>query len=716
MGRNLSSTAAVLWIATAAQGAAAPTTVTFAKDVAPILFQQCASCHRPGGAAPFSVLTFAEARPRAKSIAAAVQRRTMPPWKPEPGYGEFVAGRRLTDEQIAAIVQWADEGAPLGDPAALPSPPEWTDDWPLGPPDLIVKMPDAYRLPPGGPDRIRNFVIPIRIPARRYVKAWEFRTSNPPVVHHATMMIDPTRASEQRDQEDPEPGYEGLIPLSARNPDGYFLGWTPGQAPSVVQDRMAWPLEKDGDLVMMLHLRPTGAWETIEASVGLYFSDAPPTRTPAMIRLNRQDIDIPPGEQRYTASDSYALPVDVDAYSVQPHAHNLAKEIKGWATLPDGTKTWLIYIRSWDFHWQDSYRYANPVRLPAGTRLTMEYTYDNSQSNPVNPNRPPKPVTYGQRTSDEMGDLWIQVLPREPADLTLLNSSLREKLLPQNISGYQMMLKADPDNVALHDDLALLFSEAGDLRQAARQFTDSLRLRPNAPAAHYNLGKALLALREWDEAGARFRKALELDPNYAFAHHGLALALEGRGQHDAALQHLREAIRLAPAFGEAYYNLGVLLQMKGEVDEALTAYSRAAYIDPTYADAHFAIGLVRVAQHRPVTAIASFRRALELRRDWPAAQVQLAWILATASDGSVRNAKEALLLAERAVRFTERPDARTLDVLAASLAANGDFDRAVGAAESALAALPPDGDPTRAAGIRRRLELYRDRKTYTDDR
>src|SRR5439155_11487 len=267
------------------------------------------------------------------------------------------------------------------------------------------------------------------------------------------------------------------------------------------------------------------------------------------------------------------------------------------ATLPDGTTKWLIYIRDWDFHWQDSYRYASPVRLPAGTRLTMEYTYDNSQSNPVNPNRPPKPVTYGQRTSDEMGDLWIQVLPREPADLTLLNSSLREKLLPQNISGYQMMLKADPDNVALHDDLALLFSEAGDLRQAARQFTDSLRLRPNAPAAHYNLGKPLL-----------------------------------------------------------------------------------------------------------------------VRRDWPAAQVQLAWILATASDGSVRNAKEALLLAERAVRFTERQDARTLDVLAASLAANGDFDRAVGAAESALAALPPDGDPTRAAGIRRRLELYRDRKTYTDDR
>jgi tetratricopeptide (TPR) repeat protein len=640
----------------------------------------------------------------------------MPPWKPEPGYGEFVGSRRLTDEQIAAIARWADNGAPLGDPAVLPAPPPWSDGWQLGPPDVIVKMPQAYRLPPDGSDRLRNFIVPIQIPARRYVKAWEFRTNNSRVVHHATMMIDQTRASQQRDQDDPEPGYEGLIPLSAKNPDGYFLGWTPGQTPSVVQSRMAWPLDRDSDLVMMLHLRPTGAWETIEASVGLYFSASAATQTPAMIRLNRQDIDIPPGDPHYSVSDSYVLPVAVDVYSVQPHAHNLAKEMKAWATMPDGRTMWLMYIRDWDFHCQDSYRYAAPVRLPSGTRLQMEYTYDNSRSNPVNPNRPPKRVTWGQRTSNEMGDLWIQVLPVKSVDLPVLNRSLREKLLPQDIMGYQMMLAADPDNVGLHDDLALLFAEAGDLQSAVGQFADSVRLKPNAPAAHYNLGKALLALREWNEADAHFHRALELNPTYAFAHYGIALSLAARGQPDAAVQQLREAIRLAPDFGEAYYNLGVLLQMKSELAEALAAYSRAADIGPAYADAHFAVGLVLVAQHRPMTAIASFRHALELRGEWPAAQVQLAWILATAPDPSARNANEALLLAERAVQLTRQPDTRTLDVLAASLAANGEFDRAVAAAENALAALAPDGALTEATGIRRRLELYRQRKPYVEDR
>jgi len=498
-----------------------PTSVTFAKDVGPILSQQCASCHRPDGSAPFSLLTFADARPRAKAIAAAVRRRTMPPWKPEAGYGDFIGARRLADEQIAAIVRWADEGAPLGDPAALPSRPDATGEWQAGRPDLIVKMPDAYRLPPGGPDRLRNFVIPVPIPARRYVNAWEFRTNNPRVVHHATIMIDPTRASLQMDRSDPEPGYEGLIPLSARNPDGYFLGWTPGQTPPAAPDRMAWSLDKDTDLVLMLHLRPTGAWETIDASVGLHFAAAPPTRAPAMIRLNRQDIDIPAGQQRYVAADSYTLPVDVDAYSVQPHAHNLAKEIKGWATLPNGTTRWLIYIRNWDFHWQDSYRYEKPVNLPAGTRLSMEYTYDNSDRNPANPNTPPVRVRFGQRSSDEMGDLWVQVLPRNPADLPALARSLRAKLLPQHISGYRTMLEADPDNASLHDDLALLFVEAGDLESAARQFSETLRLKPDAAAAHYNLGNVLLPLGRLNEADGEFRRALELDSHYALAREAL---------------------------------------------------------------------------------------------------------------------------------------------------------------------------------------------------
>jgi tetratricopeptide (TPR) repeat protein/mono/diheme cytochrome c family protein len=675
---NLIMTAAVFLSVSPREGTA-QTAVTFASDIAPILFEHCASCHQPGGSAPFSVLTFADVRPHAKAIAVAVERRSMPPWKPEPGHGDFRASRRLTQEQIDAILRWTDAGAPLGDPAALPPPPKSDGGWRLGPPDLVVKMPEMYRLPPDGPDRLRNFVIPIPLPARRYVRAWEFRTSNQRVVHHATFMFDPTPASRRMDLADPEPGYEGLVPLSAKNPDGYFLGWTPGQSASVTPDRMAWSLEPGTDLVLMLHLRPTGRWETVGASVAFYFSNTPPTRTPAMIRMNRQDIDIPSGEAHYMVADSYVLPVDVDAYGVQPHAHNLAKEMKGWATRSDGTKEWLIDIRNWDFHWQDSYRYVAPVHLPAGTRLSMEFTYDNSEYNAANPSHPPKRVTFGQQSSDEMGDLWIQVLPTDPRDLPLLKESLRAKLLPQNISGYQMMLRADPDNVGMHDDLAILFSQAGDLPNAAAQFAESLRLRPNAPS-QYNLGNALLGLGEWAEAGAHFEKALALDADYALAHQGLALSLAARGQRDEAIRHLREAVRLNPGLKEAHYNLGVLL----------------------------------ASQHQPAAAVAPFRRALELQPDWPAVQTELAWILATSPDPSARRSKEALALAERAVSLTRRLDARALDVLAASLAADGQFDLAVAAAEDALEILERKDESNSAEAITRRLGMYRNGIAYID--
>src|SRR5204862_3295671 len=143
--------------------------------------------------------------------------------------------------------------------------------------------------------------------------------------------------------------------------DGYFLGWTPGQTVTASPDDMAWRLEPGTDLVLMLHLRPGPESQSLDASVGLYFTDTIPARVPAMIRLNRQDIDIPAGEARYVIHDSYTLPVDVSALSIQPHAHYLAHEIKGSALLPDGSRQWLIYIRNWDFHWQDVYRYQRPV-------------------------------------------------------------------------------------------------------------------------------------------------------------------------------------------------------------------------------------------------------------------------------------------------------------------------------------------------------------------
>jgi tetratricopeptide (TPR) repeat protein len=654
--------------------------VTFTRDVAPIISGQCASCHRPGGPAPFALLTYNEVAGRARTIGDVVRRRVMPPWKPEPGYAEFSGERRLTDAQIGLIQQWIQQGAIEGDPADQPRPSPAGRDWQLGEPDLIITMPQPYRLRAGGRDVFRNFVIPLPVAERRYVKAWEFHPGNRTVVHHATMVIDTTNASRLRDEEDPEPGYEGLIPLSARNPEGYFLGWTPGQTPYVVPDQMPWTLERNSDLVLMLHLRPSGKEETVQASLALFFSATPPSRTPVTVRLSRQNIDIPAGEKHYTITDSYRLPVDVDALGVQPHAHNLAREIKAFATLPDGMTRWLVYIRDWDFAWQDSYRYRTPVALPAGTVVTMEYTYDNSVDNARNPNQPPRRVTYGQLTSNEMGELWLQVVPRRPADVARLNREVEARLLPETIVGYEMMVAEDPKNAGLHDDLGLLYGQAGNRQRALQHFTESLRLKPASPAAEYNVGTALLAEGRRDVAAEHFRKALELKGDYAPAHYGLGVVGQLDGNAEAATREYAEALRLDPGFADAGYNLGVMLE----------------------------------DQRNLGAAIRQFRQVIALHPDsWPALS-RLAWILATSPDTATRDAAEAVRLGERAAELTAHSSAAALDVLGAALASAGRFEEAETHAQTALTLAITAGDVAAASRIRGRLELYRSRVAYRE--
>jgi hypothetical protein len=498
--------------------------VTFARDIAPLVYEHCAGCHRPGGAS-FSLLTYDEVRARATLIADVTSRRYMPPWRLEPGHGEFAGVRRLSDEQIALFHQWQQAGSPLGDRSAIPPIPSWRSEWQLGTPDLIVSMTEPYTLAADGPDRYRNFVIPVPLGGKRFVKAWEFRpgrtASGLAAVHHATLHFDPTRASRRFDEQDPDPGYEGLVSHSARTPDGFFLDWAPGHTPFILPDGLAWSVDTGTDLVMMLHLRPSGRPESVRASVGLYFTDEPPSKMPVMLRLNRGDLDIAPGISDYTATRTFTLPVDVDVYTVQPHAHYLAREVNGYAKLPDGRTEPLVRIADWAFEWQDVYRYAQPPFLPAGTTIVMEWRYDNSTANPRNPHTPPQRVIYGQRTSDEMSELWFQVVPRRGEDRTLLVRSIRASTLPQEIAGHEMMLRADPENAALHDDAALLYAEAGDMARALAHFRESLRIRPQSAPSHYNVGTALMLLGRREEAAQHFRDAIALDPDYAPARQSL---------------------------------------------------------------------------------------------------------------------------------------------------------------------------------------------------
>jgi hypothetical protein len=546
--------------------ARAQTTFTYTEDVAPLLADHCAMCHHPGGSAPFSLLTYADVKRHAKQIATVTATRYMPPWKADPRDGPFVGQHPLSRAEIRLLRDWTEAGAPDGaSEEPRPSPPShrtvWVEGWQLGKPDLIITLKQPYTLPAEGTDAFHIFVLPIPVDTVRFVRGLEFRPGNPKVVHHANIRIDTTPASRRLDEADPGPGYSGLIARSATYPDGHFLGWTPGQVAPLLPKDLAWRLDKNTDLVVELHMQPSGKPEQVAPSIGLYFGDQPPTHIPAMLRLGRQNIDIPAGDAKYIVTDSYTLPVDVELEAVQPHAHYRARDVRGEATLPDGSKKSIINIADWDFRWQHVYRFVTPMALPKGTKVSMRYTYDNSAANPRNPQSPPVRVRWGQRSAEEMGDLWLQVLPRDDNDLDLLSRDFRPKAAAEDVKGYEVEIEKHPGDVGLHDDVALLYLELGQSDGAIAHFKASAALRPRSAVAHYNLGTALTVARRLDEAAAEYREALRIDPSYANAHNNLGNVLLSQRRYGEAVGEFEEVVRLQPQSAAAKKNLSAARAM-----------------------------------------------------------------------------------------------------------------------------------------------------------
>jgi mono/diheme cytochrome c family protein len=410
--------------------------ITFSDRIAPILYANCVSCHRPGEAAPFSLMSFEDVRTRARLIAQVTASRYMPPWHAAHGYGEFKDERRLTDEEIADIAAWVNQGTPEGDPARMPAPPRFQAGWQLGEPDLVLDMPAAYELPASGPDMFRNFVIPTGLTEDTWVRAIEIRPTARKVVHHVLFAYDVSDGSRKLDGADGRPGYAstmapiGLVGGSANV--GGLGGWAVGAPAFVMPDGHAMKLPKGSDFILQTHFHLSGKPETERTRVGLYFADKAPETSlmdvsmPPLFGFGA-GLTIPAGASNYVLDDSFTLPVDVKAYGLYAHAHYLAKEIKGTATLPDGTSKALIWIRDWDFNWQDPYIYKTPVLLPAGTRLDVRFTYDNSAENPRNPTVPSKTVMWGEDTFDEMASLTLLVVPVRQDDSQALGKVLGDR-------------------------------------------------------------------------------------------------------------------------------------------------------------------------------------------------------------------------------------------------------------------------------------------------
>jgi hypothetical protein len=434
--------------------------VTFSEHVAPIIFNNCASCHRPGENAPFSLLSFDDVRPRAKQIAAVTLSHQMPPWKASPSDYAFKGDRRLSDADVSVIQKWVAAGMPEGDRSRLPAMPQFVEGWQLGEPDLVVKMPEAYQVPASGSDVYRNFVLPLNLSDDVYVKAIDFRPSARSVVHHSLFFVDTSGEGRKQDERDPGPGYSGgmgggltlgagrglLAALAGRgaagrggapaaaaaaparggqSSTGGLGGWAPGAQPRALPDDLAFFVPKGADLILSTHFHPSGKPAAEASTVGLYFAKRPPTKAFQAIQLPPvfgvlSGIDIPAGESHYTITDSFVLPIDVKAFGIAGHAHYLARTMNLKATLPTGEVKTLLDIPDWDFGWQEQYQFSDYVTLPKGTRLDVVISYDNSAANRRNPSSPPRRVTWGEQSTDEMGSVILQVVSAQPGELPAL--------------------------------------------------------------------------------------------------------------------------------------------------------------------------------------------------------------------------------------------------------------------------------------------------------
>lgn len=604
--------------------------VTFDKDIAPILYQSCAPCHRPGEAGPFPLLSYADARKHASQLVAATARRFMPPWPPEPGYGDFADNRRLSEQQIRTIAEWVRQGEAEGNAADLPTAPHFVEGWQLGQPDLIVRMPVPFTMPASGGDVFRNFVVPVNLTETRYIRAIELHPGNKRIVHHANIVIDHGRTLRSQDGADGQPGFPGMDVITQSvgefDPESHFLFWKPGTVPHEEPPDMAWRLDPDTDLIFNLHLQPSGKPEQVQPSVGIYFAAQPPKRFPMLVQLEHDGVlDIAPGATQFTVTDHLVLPVDAQVLGIYPHAHYIGKRLEAWATLPDGSKRWLIRILDWDINWQAVYTYREPISLPKGTRLEMRIGYDNSDRNPRNPNHPPKRVRGGNRSEDEMGHIWLQLLPTQtggdgrialqeavmrrrlekyPADF-VAHYNLGALMLTRDkpaeaIPFFEAALKVKPSDSTARNSLSAALIADNRLDDAVRELRRILQSDSRDPMPHFNLARALALQGELPAAAAEYKVYLEGRPNDGDAYVNLARIYIQQRNYEEAVRNLEEAARLRPDDGAVLTNLGAALAVLGQLAPAVQALERAVALDPgnQAAQSNLAAAKAELAKHK----------------------------------------------------------------------------------------------------------------------
>ncbi len=554
-------------------------TITFNRDLAPIVFRTCAPCHHPGEAAPFSLLTYGDVKSHARQIADLTQKRIMPPWLPEPGEFQLQDDLHLTSDEIALFRKWVDDGLPEGASADLPPSPKFNSGWQLGEPDLILRADSSYEIPASGSDVYWNFIFRVPLEQTRWIKAIEIRPGERRLVHHANLIVDRSQSS-RRQEKSPGSGFPGMelqIESESFDPDGHFFFWKPGTILAPEPQDMALRLDPGNDLVLNTHLQPSGKPEKIQPSIGIYFTQEPASKFPLLLQLeNDRKLDIPAGDKNFLVTDEFKLPEAVSLLAIYPHAHYLGRDLLAQAKLPGGETKTLLHISRWDLNWQAVFTYKQPVSLPAGTIVSMRYRYDNSEDNLANPNSPPQRVRAGNRASDEMAHLWLQVLPQSiPADSQDPSRVLQEAIARHHVEN-------NPDDFEAHYNLAAMLQARGETAQSIEHYRRALSLKPGDATVENALGSAYFAAQDLPSAIQHLSASVKVRPDYFDSQYNLGLAFANAGQFPQAIEHLRVAVALHPRDADAEANLGAAYAANGDTQEAIAHLRRALELNPQH--------------------------------------------------------------------------------------------------------------------------------------
>jgi len=385
-------------------GASTKSEITYSKDVAPIIYNKCATCHRAGEIGPMSLLNYGETRPWAKSIKQAVVGKVMPPWFADPNVGHFSNDARLPQSEIDTIAKWVDNGAPEGNKADLPPAPKFVEGWVLGKPDVVIEMPESFEVPAEGVIPYKYFTAKTDFTEDKWVRGVEIRAGQRSVVHHIILSL----------REPGGPSATGAAGDVRTGRSVQLAGTAPGLQPKMYREGVARLIKAGSEIVFQMHYTPNGKATKDKSYVGLFFAKEPPTQLSGGGSAMNFRFKIPAGEANHEVKSTWTAPEDVDLTGMTPHMHVRGKDFKYIAIYPDGREEVLLNVPKYDFNWQLHYTLAEPKFLPKGTRIDCIAHYDNSTNNKYNPD-PKKDVTWGDQTFEEMMIGFFDYIPRRPA-------------------------------------------------------------------------------------------------------------------------------------------------------------------------------------------------------------------------------------------------------------------------------------------------------------